>query len=118
MARRRNRSRRARRQLALVGAWLVVAQHALLNVVFVIDPYRPALINVPELWAMSRKWQFYLLIAIVAGTGAMTAAAWRLRAPVRLTLMISWTIFLVLMWTMHRERIEVMIRLMIQHGWG
>lgn len=100
----------------MLATWLVVMQHVTLHALFAIDPYKPGLIDVPELWAMNRKWQFYLLIAVVAGSLSMTLAAWRLRAPVRLTLTVSWAIFLGLMMTLHAERMQVMIQLMIEHG--
>jgi len=112
----RRQRKRMQRRLAMFTAWLVVAQHALLNVVFALDPYRPALIEVPELWAIDRRWQFYLLVGVMLGSLSLTVAAWRMRQPVRLTLTVSWLIFIALMYGAHLDRLEVMVRLMIHHA--
>ncbi len=114
MARRRRNN--FKRQVALFATWLVLAQHVLLSVVFALDRYRPGLFHVPELWALDRRWQFYLLIAVVMGSGSLTIVAWRSKAPVRLTLLMSWLLLTLVMVGFHADRLQTMARLMWKHG--
>jgi len=64
-----------RHRLGVRAAWLVVALQVLLLLVFAFAPYRPPLIPVPALWALERRWQFHLLLAVLIGTAGALAFA-------------------------------------------
>ena len=100
----------------MVATWFVIALQVLLTAVFTLDPYEPGLVSVPELWAIKRKWQFYLLIAAVLGSGVLWVIAWRTRAPVRLTLIVPWALFGFVMIGYHADRIATMAKLIWRHG--
>lgn len=65
----------------------------------------------PELWAMNRRWQFHLLMAVwVVGPIASVVLAWR-RAPRWWWLVLSWPTFAVVLLTYHERRVSVMLTL-------
>jgi hypothetical protein len=113
---RRRPKRKPKHTLARLLTWLVVIAQASLVAVFSLDPYRPGLIHLPELWAMDRRWQFGLLVGVVAGSATLSAIAWRSRAPVRLTLLVTWMLFVFAMIVFHGPRLVVMIKLIARHG--
>jgi hypothetical protein len=69
----------------------------------------------PEFWAMDRRWQFYLLMAILMLGPVATILVCRWKARGWWWLLIAWPVFLVVMLVYHERRITVMLRLIAEH---
>jgi len=98
--------------------WGVVTAMAVVCAVFFADPYRGGVLGgLDELWAMDRKWQFYLLVIAVAGSGVASVMVWMIgHRRHRVAVIGLWTVFAAVMMGYHAQRVGVMMRMMWEYG--
>ncbi|MHB1157909.1 MAG: hypothetical protein ACYC26_13860 [Phycisphaerales bacterium] len=107
-----------RRQWCGWSMWFVVTAMGVVCAVFFADPYRPWLgAGLDELWALDRKWQFYMWVIAVGGSAVASVILWMIgRRGHRVTVIGLWAVFAAVMIVYHAQRVGVMMRMMWKYG--